>query len=79
MAVKLPEPGSMRAIGYSFEAAVADILDNSVSASSTSVQIWFSPYGVPYIAIVDDGQRSSYSPRRTLLSMKTRGECCRTR
>jgi hypothetical protein len=50
---------SMRAIGYSFEAAVADIVDNSVSASSTSVQIWFSPYGVPYIAIVDDGHGMS--------------------
>jgi hypothetical protein len=47
---------SMRAIGYSFEAAIADIVDNSVSATASAVQIWFSPYGSPYVAIVDDGQ-----------------------
>jgi hypothetical protein len=45
----------MRAIGYSFEAAIADIVDNSISASASSVQIWFSPYGAPYVAIVDNG------------------------
>ena len=32
---------SMRAIGYSFEAALADIVDNSVAAEATSVNIQF--------------------------------------
>lgn len=42
-------------MGYSFEAAIADIIDNSVSASATTVDIRFPPLGEPYIAILDDG------------------------
>ena len=47
---------SMRALGYSFEAAVADLLDNSLSAQSSSIDIMFSPHDDPYVAIVDDGR-----------------------
>jgi len=46
---------SMRALGYSFEAAVADLLDNSVSAQSSSIDIKFSPHDDPYVAILDNG------------------------
>jgi len=46
---------STRAIGYTLEAAVSDIIDNSISASSTSVDIFFFPIGDPHIAILDDG------------------------
>jgi hypothetical protein len=46
---------SMRAIGYSFESALADIIDNSISARAKSVQIRFLPYGEPYLTILDDG------------------------
>ena len=46
---------SMRALGYSFEAAVADLLDNSISAQSSSIDIKFSPHDDPYVAILDDG------------------------
>jgi Histidine kinase-, DNA gyrase B-, and HSP90-like ATPase len=46
---------SMRAIGYSFETAVADIIDNAISADATEVSIRFSPYDLPYVAIIDDG------------------------
>jgi hypothetical protein len=46
---------SMRALGYSFEAAVADLLDNSLSAQSSSIEIKMSPYDDPYVAILDDG------------------------
>lgn len=45
----------MRAVGYSLEAAVADLIDNSISAQARSIRVRFSPYGEPYIAIVDDG------------------------
>jgi len=44
-----------RAIGYSLEAAIADIIDNSVAARATRVDIEFFPVGDPYIAIMDDG------------------------
>ena len=47
---------SMRALGYSFEAAVADLLDNSVSAQSSSIDIKFSPHDDPYVAILDNGK-----------------------
>jgi hypothetical protein len=46
---------SMRALGYSFESAVADLIDNSLSAQSTSISIKLSPYDDPYVAILDDG------------------------
>ena len=46
---------STRAIGYSIEAAIADIIDNSISASSGRIDIDFFPIGKAYIAILDDG------------------------
>ena len=63
MAVKIenaPSPNvlmnSMRSIGYTFETALADIIDNSISASAKNIYI-----SVPindddlYISILDDG------------------------
>ncbi|MDG0810601.1 ATP-binding protein [Cohnella rhizosphaerae] len=44
-----------RAIGYSIETAVADIVDNSVTANATQVHIMFFPVGNPYVAIMDNG------------------------
>ena len=46
---------SMRAIGYSFEAAVADIVDNSIAAQATKIDIRFGAESGPYVAILDDG------------------------
>jgi hypothetical protein len=46
---------STRAIGYTLEAAIADIIDNSISASASCVDIFFFPVGDSYIAILDDG------------------------
>lgn len=46
---------STRAIGYSLEAAVADIIDNSIAASATEVNVWFFPIGEAYISILDNG------------------------
>jgi hypothetical protein len=45
----------MRALGYSFEAAIADLVDNSLSASASRIDIRFSPLDEPYVAILDDG------------------------
>lgn len=50
---------STRAIGYSIEAAVADIVDNSITAHASSIGIWFLPYEDPYVAILDDGDGMS--------------------
>jgi hypothetical protein len=46
---------SSRAIGYTLESAIADIVDNSVSASASCAEIFFFPIGDSYIAILDNG------------------------
>ena len=46
---------SMRAIGYDVASAVADILDNSVTAGASRVQIRFDPGRPRAVAFVDDG------------------------
>lgn len=46
---------STRAIGYSLEAAIADIIDNSIAANSQNIDIFFFPIGDAYIALLDDG------------------------
>lgn len=46
---------STRAIGYSIEAAIADIIDNSISAKASKINIDFFPIGEAYIAVLDDG------------------------
>ena len=47
---------STRAMGYSLESAVADIIDNSIAAKADNIEIQFSPYtAVPYVSILDNG------------------------
>lgn len=47
---------SMRSIGYSFDTALADIIDNSISAQAKNIQIFSREIdGNPYIQIIDDG------------------------
>ena len=45
---------STRAIGYSLQTAVADIIDNSIAAEASRVEIFYSPIE-KYVAILDDG------------------------
>lgn len=56
----IPEANSMietfRAIGYSIEAAVADIIDNSISASARNIWISFEWLGPDtWLSVKDDG------------------------
>jgi hypothetical protein len=46
---------STRAIGYTLESAIADIIDNSISASASYIEIFFFPIEDSYIAILDNG------------------------
>ena len=46
---------SMRSLGYSFESAIADLIDNSVSASAKKIDIFFQSAINPYLIIIDDG------------------------
>ena len=46
----------IRAIGYSFSTAVADIIDNSISAKATNIDIYSDPLDdQPYFSILDNG------------------------
>jgi hypothetical protein len=48
--------GAMRSMGYSFEAAIADIIDNSISAEAKNIQITFpSNPANCFVSILDDG------------------------
>lgn len=46
---------STRSVGYSFESAIADIIDNSISAKAKNIWIQATPSSNPYVAILDDG------------------------
>ncbi|MCH5165505.1 MAG: ATP-binding protein [Clostridiales bacterium] len=46
----------LRSIGYNFSTAVADIIDNSISAEATEINIFSDPLAdVPYFCILDNG------------------------
>lgn len=53
--------GSLRSMGYSFESAVADVVDNSISAHAQNVRILFptSPMDELALGILDDGDGMS--------------------
>lgn len=46
---------SMRAVGYSVEAAIADLIDNSISAKADSIRVKYDASEDPFVAILDDG------------------------
>lgn len=58
--IKIPPAKSMitglRCIGYNFSTALADIIDNSISANAKNICVISNPdASVPYVAIFDDG------------------------
>ena len=46
---------SFRALGYTVEAAVADLLDNSIAATASRVEVVFSVQPELHVAVIDDG------------------------
>lgn len=61
----IPDPvslmESMRAVGYTVDAAIADLIDNSLSAGATTIDVEYDPHGDPFIAILDNGRGMSRS------------------
>ena len=49
--------GSMRSMGYSFEAALADVIDNSISAHASTIRVLFptTPMDSLAVGVLDDG------------------------
>lgn len=46
---------SMRSVGYTFEASVADLIDNSIAAGAGRVSILTGETPEPFLAFLDDG------------------------
>ena len=46
---------SMRSLGYSFSSAIADLIDNSISAKAKKIEIISNPGTNPNLIIFDDG------------------------
>ncbi len=46
---------SMRSVGYSFESALSDIIDNSITAGARNVEIVVEPIRAEFVTIFDDG------------------------
>ena len=55
----MPQPKShiktLAKIGYNFNSAISDIIDNSITAESENINIKCPPSDNPYILIIDDG------------------------
>lgn len=49
-----------RYIGYSFETAVADLIDNSISAQATEIDVLFNSVAGLHLAILDNGNGMTY-------------------
>lgn len=50
---------SLRAVGYSTSAAIADLVDNSISAKAKSVSVRFTGGTSAFVAVTDDGEGMS--------------------
>ncbi len=50
---------STRALGYTVEAALADLIDNSISAGAKLIDLQFRPYDPPFLILLDDGNGMS--------------------
>lgn len=60
---------SMRSVGYSLEAAVADLIDNSITATAHHIVIDADVVDGKYLAILDDGRGMTASEAREALRL----------
>jgi hypothetical protein len=47
---------SLRAVGYTIQTALADLIDNSIAAGARTVEIDFDVAHTPYVSTTDDGR-----------------------
>lgn len=60
---------SMRAVGYSFPAALADLIDNSITAGARRVDIDVDVVHGDFVTVLDDGQGMSAAVAREALRL----------
>lgn len=67
--------GAMRSMGYTFEASIADIIDNSISANAKNIQINFPTEPTRCaVSIIDDG--IGMDKKTLFLAMKYGSNAC---
>ncbi|MEU2875102.1 ATP-binding protein [Streptomyces sp. NPDC007070] len=76
--IAAPEPAGMVAslssLGYSLPAAIADLVDNSISAKAQNIDVEFAWAGSDsWIAVVDDGDGMSQEELVTAMTVAARG------
>lgn len=64
---------SMRSLGYSFDTAIADLIDNSVSAQAKNIRIALDPSDDPQLIIFDDGHGMDSPTLEEALRFGSRG------
>jgi len=66
---------SIRSIGYSFDAAIADIVDNSISAQAKNIKVNIAPPENGYLSVVilDDGEGMTANDLKTAMSLGGKG------
>lgn len=62
---------SMRSVGYSFHAAIADLIDNSITAGARRIEIIGDPIESRFVSILDDG--SGMGPRDARQALQLAG------
>ncbi|MGY3380878.1 hypothetical protein ACVWYS_002835 [Arthrobacter sp. TE12231] len=60
---------SMRSVGYSFESAIADLVDNSITAKAKRVDIVGDPVEAKFVTITDDGDGMDPATARAALRL----------
>ncbi|MDH6123638.1 ATP-binding protein [Kitasatospora sp. GP82] len=76
--IAAPDPAglvaSLSSLGYSLEAAIADLVDNSVSAGAKAVDVEFTWAGrESWMAVVDDGSGMTPAELRIAMTVAARG------
>jgi hypothetical protein len=64
---------SMRSLGYSFDTAIADLIDNSVSAQAKNINILLDPSDDPQLIIFDNGHGMDAAELEEALRFGSRG------
>ncbi|WP_082591869.1 ATP-binding protein [Terrabacter sp. Soil810] len=70
-----PEPHlmeSMRAVGYTLEAAIADLVDNSITAGASRIDISFASEPGDFVAVLDNGSGMSRQAAREAMRLAAR-------
>ncbi|GAA4717332.1 ATP-binding protein [Pedococcus ginsenosidimutans] len=63
---------SMRAVGYSLEAAVADLVDNAVTAEAQNIDLAFASEPSDFVALLDDGRGMTVDQAREAMRLAGR-------